>query len=175
MFAVCDILMGLILWALIDSYNKNNKDRTIYYVAFWLCNPLTINISTRGSNDIMISMLVFAALYFILKKQYVIAGVFFGLSVHFKLYPIIYSIVFYFFIDCNKELIRSGKKCQALFTNFFTVNRIVFTLVSALTFIGLTAYFYHVYGYEFIYETYLYHFERKDNRHNYSVYWYMIY
>ena len=32
-----------------------------------------------------------------------------------------------------------------------------------------------VYGYEFIYEAYLYHFIRKDNRHNYSVYFYMIY
>jgi len=48
-------------------------------------------------------------------------------------------------------------------------------LVSAGTFLGLTYYFYTVYGYEFLYETYLYHFVRKDNRHNYSVYWYLIY
>jgi len=107
----------------------------------------------------------------------VIAGLVYGLSVHFKIYPIIYSFVFYFFIDCDRAGILSGKKTmpQLLFTNFFTRNRVVFTLVSASTFLGLTFLFYKIYGYEFIYEGYLYHLIRKDNRHNYSVYFYMIY
>ena len=47
--------------------------------------------------------------------------------------------------------------------------------MSSLTFASLTYIFYLKYGYEFLYEGYLYHFIRKDNRHNYSVYWYMIY
>ena len=59
--------------------------------------------------------------------------------------------------------------------SLFTKNRLIFTLVSASTFLGLTYYFYLVYGYEFLYEAYLYHLVRKDNRHNYSVYWYLIY
>ena len=57
----------------------------------------------------------------------------------------------------------------------FTRNRIVFTLVSASTFLFLTGLFYIIYGYEFLYEGYLYHLVRKDNRHNFSVYFYMIY
>ena len=103
-------------------------------------------------------------------------GLVYGLSVHFKIYPIVYCIPFYFFIDCDRKAILEGKKslCSLLFTNLFTKNRLIFGLVSAGTFLSLTGLFYCVYGYEFIYEGYLYHLIRKDNRHNYSVYWYMI-
>jgi len=147
------------------------------YVAFWIYNPVTVGMSTRGSNDNIIALLVFASLYFLLKRQYVIAGLVYGLSVHFKIYPIIYSIPFYFYIDCDRKAIMSGKKslCSILCSNFFTKNRLIFTLVSASTFLLLTGLFYKIYGYEFIYEAYLYHFVRKDNRHNYSVYFYLIY
>ena len=175
-FCVLDVLMGVFMWSLIESQNRSTK-WTILYVAFWIYNPVTVGMSTRGSNDNIITMLVFATLYFLLKRQYVIAGLVYGLSVHFKIYPIIYSIVFYFFIDCDRVAILGGKKkmTEILFTNFFTKNRLVFTVVSAGTFLSLTALFYHIYGYEFIYEGYLYHLIRKDNRHNYSVYFYMIY
>ena len=147
------------------------------YVAFWIYNPVTVGMSTRGSNDNIIALLVFASLYFLLKRQYVSAGLVYGLSVHFKIYPIIYSIPFYLFIDCDRKAILSNKKstCSIIFTNFFTKNRLIFGIVSALTFFSLTGLFYYVYGYEFIYEAYLYHFIRKDNRHNYSVYFYSIY
>lgn len=175
-FCVLDVLMGVFMWSLIESQNKSRKF-TMLYVAFWIYNPVTVGMSTRGSNDNIIALLVFASLYFLLKKSYVTAGFVYGLSVHFKIYPIIYCIPFYFFIDCDRKAILSGKSlCSLIFNrHFFTKNRIVFTLVSASTFLGLTALFYQIYGYKFLYEGYLYHLERKDNRHNYSVYFYMIY
>ena len=147
------------------------------YVAFWIYNPITVGMSTRGSNDNIIALLVYASLYFLLKRWYVVGGLVYGLSVHFKIYPIIYCIPFYFFIDCDRKSIIDGKKSlfDLLTTNFFTRNRLVFTFVSATTFLSLTGLFYHIYGYQFIYEGYLYHFIRKDNRHNYSAYFYMIY
>ena len=123
----------------------------------------------------MITLILFTSILFLLKKQYVLAGFFYGLSVHFKIYPIIYSIIFYLYIDLDPELIKSGQKWKALRTNFFTRNRLIFTAVSAFTFLVFTLYFYHRYGYEFLYEAYLYHFVRKDNRHNLSIYFYMIY
>ena len=58
---------------------------------------------------------------------------------------------------------------------FFTPNRLKFTLISASTFLFFTILFYVIYGWEFLYEGYLYHLVRKDNRHNYSVYFYLIY
>jgi phosphatidylinositol glycan class M len=44
---------------------------------------------------------MFVGLYYILKREYVLAGFFYGLSVHFKIYPIIYSIPLYLYIDCD--------------------------------------------------------------------------
>jgi phosphatidylinositol glycan class M len=58
---------------------------------------------------------------------------------------------------------------------FFTKKRLIFTAATVITFVGLTAGFYPFYGWEYLYESYLYHFIRKDHRHNNSVYWYLIY
>ena len=58
---------------------------------------------------------------------------------------------------------------------FCTWRRIEFGLISGFTFLILTGIFYYIYGYIFLYETYLYHFIRADNRHNFSAYFYDIY
>ena len=113
-----------------------------------------------------------------LRRWYNLGGFFFGLAIHFKIYPIIFSFVFYFFIDCDRDLIaRGGNPYFAIVSKngFLTWNRICFTFWTCLTFFGLTAAFYPIYGYEYLYEAYLYHLVRKDHRHNNSVYWYLIY
>jgi phosphatidylinositol glycan class M len=66
-FCIIDIIMGYIIWELLDVQNEN-KSKNIYYVAFLLLNPASFIMSTRGSNDCVITLLVLAALYFILKR-----------------------------------------------------------------------------------------------------------
>lgn len=175
-FCFFDLLMAVVMWSLIESQNSDNK-YTLFYVGFWIYNPITIFMSSRGSNDNIIALLVYLSLYFLLKRDYIKAGLVYGLSVHFKIYPIIYCIPLYFYIDCDKKAILQGSKsrCQTIFSNFFTINRAVFALVSAWTFVLLNGLFYYVYGDEFLQEAWLYHLVRKDNRHNYSVYHYLIY
>lgn len=175
-FCFFDMIMAMFMWNILES-QTSNKYWIFAYVSYIIQNPITVALSTRGSNDNIIIMLVYGTIFFLLKRRYVLAGLMYGLSVHFKIYPIIYSIPFYLFIDCDREAILEGKKSwsQIVFKNFFTRNRVVFTLVSATTFLSLTGFFYSLYGFEFLYEGYLYHFVRKDNRHNYSVYFLMIY
>jgi GPI mannosyltransferase 1 subunit M len=138
---------------------------------------MIIAMPTRGSNDNIISLLLFVTLYFLMQRKFVIAGLFYGLAVHFKIYPIIYCFVLYFWIDMDYAALAKQQPIKAIASKagFFTKDRLVFTLVSAGTFIGLTGLFYFIYGYEFLYEAYLYHFIRKDHRHNNSVYFYLIY
>lgn len=141
-FCLCDQILIMILWRLFDTINPTKKSSTIYYVAFGTFNPLVVSLSTRGSNDNMISLMVFIALYFLLQKKYVLSGLFYGLSVHFKIYPIIYAIPLYLFIDLDPRLITQGRKWEAFKHGLISWNKVIFALVSAGTFFGLTGYFY---------------------------------
>ena len=183
-FVAFDLLIAFILWDLVElqlqrSTWKSFSDKTIcFFVSVLVLQPAFFVMSCRGSNDQIIQALIFLALYLVLKRWYVLGGFIYGLSIHFKIYPIIFSFVLYFYIECDRDLIaRGGSPYLAIISKkgFFTKNRLVFTLMTVITFVGLTAFFYRLYGYEFLYEAYLYHFIRKDHRHNNSVYWYLIY
>ena len=100
-FSIIDIIMGVFLWDLVESQNYSRK-YTMAYVAFWVYNPTVMIISCRGSNDNIITALVYITIYFFLRKQYIIAGLWYGLAVHFKIYPVIYCIPFFFFIDQDR-------------------------------------------------------------------------
>lgn len=133
-------------------------------VGIWALNPLIFNVSTRGNADTMVALQVVGVLLLLLQRRIVSAALLFGFCVHFKIYPILYALPIYFWIDMNRKP-----------WSFFTIDRVKFTLISAFTFLGIVGFFYAQFGYIFLYETYLYHFIRKDNRHNFSVYFYYFY
>lgn len=59
--------------------------------------------------------------------------------------------------------------------DFVTARRVGFGLVALGVFAGVTAACYAMYGWTFLWETYLYHLVRTDNRHNFSPYFYDLY
>ena len=132
----------------------------------WLYNPLVIGISTRGSAESIIVSLVLLTLHFYRERVFVLAGLAHGLAIHFKIYPIIYSLA-YFLSMSEKKGVR----------NLFdvTASRFRFVLGTLVALVSLTWVFYSIYGDEFIEEAYLYHITRKDIRHNFSVYFYLLY
>lgn len=119
----------------------------------------------------------------------------YGLVVHFRIYPIIYSIPIILVLDPNffpsdqKPVLRNWSSVQGerpkdesgwhtlhnLFKNIFTWNRLIFGLVSGLVFLFCTGLFYCLYEWEFLHEALLYHLTRTDPRHNFSIYFYHIY
>lgn len=130
--------------------------------AICLLNPLTIVLSTRGSSDIIVLFLVLLTLYLVLRKKYLLGGIVFGLSVHFKIYPIIYSVPLLFYISRTHNIIKNFEFITSPFS-IITKPRLTFFISSALTFLSLLSLFYFLYGYTFIYEAYLYHSERVDH------------
>ena len=59
--------------------------------------------------------------------------------------------------------------------SMLSYKRVQFVLVSSGTFFSLGLIFYMMYGWEFIEETYLYHVKRTDTKHNFSLYFYVLF
>jgi len=169
LFASFDIIAAILLGKILDKYGEESKNKT-YAVALWVLYPLSIIISTRGSADSLIVMLSLLALYLIICEKYILGAVVFGLAVHFKIYPIIYAVPLFLFIDAKNDNESKTTIFGWIWNKFWNKERLRFAIISAGVFLGLNYLFYKIYGYKFLFEAYLYHFVRKDHRHNMSMY-----
>ena len=180
-----------------ESFNdiiKGENDEAFYNYAslFYLYNPLTIVICTRGSADCIITFLVLLSLIYLEKRKYYLSAIIYGFAVHFKIYPIIYAPSIFLYL-LYKEYVRNNKKelapipfCQRfcfkvistikmVFKYSLTKVALSFVLISSSVFFVFLGVFYKIIGYKFLYEYLLYHLIRKDHRHNYSIFYYTIY
>ncbi|CAG9463983.1 unnamed protein product [Pedinophyceae sp. YPF-701] len=142
----------------------------------WLFNPFTATISTRGSPESLVALMLAGALALLLPAsagrptpadrvplgRAALAGALYGLAVHWRLYPVIYALptVLYF--------ARRGKAVLGL----VTLRGAVFGVAAALAAGCATLGCYVAYGGEFLHATYFYHSSRRDPQHNFSVYFY---
>ena len=67
------------------------KERALKYACIWLLNPMVATISTRGSSEGLLAVMVVALLWAVTRRRIVLAGMLLGLSVHLKIYPFIYG------------------------------------------------------------------------------------
>lgn len=132
----------------------------------WLYNPLIIAVSSRGNADSIVVALVLLTLCFYQEGLFLLCGLALGLAIHFKIYPIIFSLPM--FLALTE---RSG------LAGLLEINRARIRLVigTVATLASLSYLGYHLYGMEFLDEAYLHHITRRDTRHNFSVYFYMLY
>lgn len=142
----------------------------------WLYNPMSVVISTRGNGDSISTFLILISIYFLQKVSInqknsllfvVLCGIAHGLAIHFRLYPIAFSLAYYLYLTEN------GK--HFWYTAIFKPNKkqLYLILSTVLTLLFFTSMFYAKYGYKFLFEAYIYHLVRKDTRHNFSLYFYM--
>ena len=90
---------------------KAENDEAFYNYAslFYLYNPLTIVICTRGSADCIITFLVLLSLIYLEKKKYILSAIIYGFAVHFKIYPIIYAPSIFLYL-LYKEFVKNKQK-----------------------------------------------------------------
>ncbi|KAK8121899.1 glycosyltransferase family 50 [Apiospora sp. TS-2023a] len=180
LFAAADLAAGYLLVAVLRRDRNMSGPRALRYVgAIWLLNPMVATISTRGSSEGLLGVLVAALLWAVLKRHVVLAGALLGLSVHFKIYPFIYAPAIIWWMDAEhmgrpgRSNINSGVFDKVLC--FVTRERVTLTLVSLATFGVLNFVMYNLYGHDFLQHTFLHHVTRIDHRHNFSPYNVLLY
>ena len=146
LFAFGDLVAGWLIYCTLRDSNRMPSARALKFTSIWILNPMVAQISTRGSSEGLLGMIVMALLWSVKQKRIHLAGCLLGLAVHFKIYPFIYatSIVW-----CLDEDMTTEKQVKELKTNnesvfepvvkFCNRPRMTLALSSAITFLSLNA------------------------------------
>lgn len=205
LFALMDVGLAACVRSILRLRGLSAESATRRGAWLVLFNPLVINLSTRGNADTLIVLLVLLTLWSLMRARPTLAALLFGLAVHVKIYPIIYALAMVLFLNADyptaattgaqeQEQRKAGGKRRTGEQQLVVVApaasssssllrdcfhplslKLRFTLVSAGSFVLLTAGCYLVYGRRFVDETYLYHVVRADTRHNFSVWFTQLY
>ncbi|KAF7114059.1 hypothetical protein CNMCM5793_007039 [Aspergillus hiratsukae] len=184
LFALADVVAGWLIFRLLVSAYGMSAPRALKYAAVWLLNPMVANISTRGSSEGLLGVLVVGLVWAVLSQRVTLAGVILGLGVHFKIYPFVYGVAILWWMDSSPPASATAAHGEekdedegiiSKGLNFLTPARIHLTLVALATFSALNVSMYILYGFPFAQHTYLHHLTRIDHRHNFSPYSTLLY
>ncbi|KAF7714003.1 GPI mannosyltransferase 1 [Penicillium ucsense] len=178
LFALADVVAGWLVVQLLCRCYRMSTERALRYVAAaWLWNPMVANISTRGSSEGLLGVLVAALLWATLTKRAALAGVILGLAVHFKIYPFIYGVSILWWWDAQQDgaAPRKDLSLTSHMLGFITRSRVVLSVSALVTFTSLNVVMYCQYGMPFLHQTFFHHLTRIDHRHNFSPYSTLLY
>ncbi|XP_018048028.1 PREDICTED: GPI mannosyltransferase 1-like isoform X1 [Atta colombica] len=161
LFSVVDILIAILIKNIVTR-QRCNETMKHYCALLWLYNPLTLVISTRGNADSLAVLLVAFTLDLLQRDKIVLAGLLHGISVHFRLYPLMFSLPMFLSLCKGNRFLPNGDQWKLVLSCVFSI-------------VTLTVTGYYLYGFKFLYESFIYHLVRKDAKHNFSVYFYMFY
>ncbi|OCL13687.1 glycosyltransferase family 50 protein [Glonium stellatum] len=178
LFAIGDIVAGWLILLILRSSGKMPMDRALKFASIWLLNPMVAQISTRGSSEGLLGVVVSALLWAVLSRRIQLAGLLLGFAVHFKIYPFIYATSIIWWLDDEHVHGASSNQSKTLYSRvigFVNSARITLATYSLLTFMILNALMYYLYGWPFLQHSYFHHLTRIDHRHNFSPYNTLLY
>lgn len=178
LFVACDVLSGLLIYQILQHRGLSAK-AALGVCSLWLLNPLPMGVSSRGNAESVLAALVLGTLLCLETRRLTWAALLYGLSVHMKIYPATYALPIALALRTPAAASAEGKSGRRTLTGsvgrFLGPELLLFASVAGGVFCTLTALFYHTYGWDFLHETYFYHLTRRDTRHNFSPYFYMLY
>lgn len=140
-FVICDVLSGVLLYHIL-ALQGLSSDAACRLSALWLLNPLPIGVSTRGNSEALMAILILSTLLCLQLKRHFTAALFFGLSVHMKIYTVIYAPSIALFILNHKDLKNHYRGVFRGFQTLFNKDLAQFAVVAGAVFLGLTLAFY---------------------------------
>lgn len=164
LFALSDLVAGWLIVLVLQrgdgSGNGTGKsmevERALKFASLWLLNPMVATISTRGSSEGLLGVMVIALVWAVLGRKTLLAGVLLGLGVHFKIYPGIYAPSIVWWMD-EEHLVPSlasnfeRKKgyegetgAWGVVAEFCNRERVKITVVSLATFMSLNSVMYYM-------------------------------
>jgi phosphatidylinositol glycan class M len=149
LFAAADLVAGWLLERVLARSMDAPTARK--YAAIWLLNPMVATISTRGSSEGLLGVLVMALLSAVMARRVTLAGLLLGFGVHFKIYPFIYAPAIVWWMD--REMMGSqsqpSKKESSVLSKllaFITPARLQLAITSLATFLALNLWMYILYA-----------------------------
>lgn len=144
LFATADLVAGWLLERVLSRSMDATTARK--FAAIWLLNPMVATISTRGSSEGLLGVLVMALLSAVVARRIGLAGLLLGFGVHFKIYPFIYAPAIVWWMDQDRVgSPERGKKTldetswAGRLAAFITPPRLQLAAVSLITFFSLNA------------------------------------
>lgn len=147
LFAVGDLVAGWLIYLILRSGESMRRERALKFASIWLLNPMVAQISTRGSSEGLLGVIVVALLWAMVEMRIVLAGLLLGVAVHFKIYPFIYAPAFVWWLDAER-LGRSNatssteQGIQGAVKGFLNFERFLLALTSFSTFASLNGIMY---------------------------------
>lgn len=149
LFSIFDILVAFILHRIcVKSMLLDCKKSAKWISFFWLFNPFTITISSRGNAEGVQIFLVTFSILLVLEKRFFLAGLIYGLSVHFKLYPIIYAWSILLYISQPLVFLQEKtwyKKIRGMICCVFKEDLLHFSVSACFSFFGIGFMMYKLY------------------------------
>lgn len=99
-FITCDVCCGVLVREILLLRGVNNNC-SLLCCAIWLLNPVTATVSSRGNAEPIITGLILLTVYLLMMKWTIGAAVSYGLAVHMKIYPVIYALPLYLFLNSH--------------------------------------------------------------------------
>lgn len=151
-FALSDIVTGWLIVKVLTSKagGAMGMERACKFAAIWLLNPMVATISTRGSSEGILAMMVVALLWAVMQRQVVVSALLLGFGVHFKIYPFIYAPAIVWWMDDEHIVGGVSRKPTSLVggvKRLLSPARLKLAIISLAVFIGLFVAMFEMYAF----------------------------